>query len=86
MSVRNITTLAVWLVAIGMSAQTLKVRVTNPSDTDRKDVPVVVDLHKTLGKKAAKVNSAVVIDAKAVEIPRSSMTSTTTLCQTNWLS
>lgn len=69
MSVRNITTLAVWLVAIGMSAQTLKVRVTNPSDTDRKDVPVVVDLHKTLGKKAAKVNSAVVIDAKAVEIP-----------------
>ena len=37
------------------------VSITNPSDTDRKDVPVVIDLQKTLGKKAANVLSAEVI-------------------------
>ena len=39
-------------------AQTIKVQVTNPSGTDRKDVPVVVDLKNVLGKNAAAVQSA----------------------------
>lgn len=34
------------------------VEVTNPSDTDRRDVPVVINLHETLGEKAATVLSA----------------------------
>ena len=42
-------------------AMTFTVSVTNPSDTDRKDVPVVIDLHKALGDKAATVTSVVVI-------------------------
>ncbi|MCR5181088.1 MAG: DUF4861 domain-containing protein [Bacteroidaceae bacterium] len=42
------------------SAQSFNVKVTNPSSTDRHDVPVVIDLHKALGKKAAAVVSAVV--------------------------
>jgi len=42
-------------------AQTMKVEVTNPSDTDRKDVPVVVDLHQVLKKKVSQVLSAEVI-------------------------
>ena len=37
------------------------VSVTNPSDADRRDVPVVVDLHKILGKKVANVLSVEVI-------------------------
>ena len=41
-------------------AQTIKVQVTNPSGTDRKDVPVVVDLKNVLGKKTAGVVSAMV--------------------------
>lgn len=44
-----------WATAL---AQTFTVKVTNPSYTNRKDVPVVVDLHKTLGKKTANVLSA----------------------------
>ena len=39
-------------------AQTIKVQVTNPSGTDRKDVPVVIDLHKVLKEKASQVISA----------------------------
>lgn len=46
------------LLPIAAAAQTFKVEVSNPSNTDRKDVPVVVDLHKTLKKKAATVLSA----------------------------
>lgn len=34
------------------------VTVTNPCGTDRRDVPVVINLHETLGKKAATVLSA----------------------------
>ncbi len=41
-------------------AQTIKVQVTNSSSTDRKDVPVVVDLKNVLGKKTAGVVSAMV--------------------------
>ena len=44
-----------WSAAL---AQTVKVMVTNPSGTDRKDVPVVVDLHKALGKQVCKIQSA----------------------------
>lgn len=40
------------------SAQVLTVQVTNSSAADRRDVPVVIDLHKSLGKKAAPVLSA----------------------------
>ena len=46
------------LLPIAAAAQTFKVEVSNPSNTDRKDVPVVVDLHKTLKKKAVTVLSA----------------------------
>lgn len=42
----------------GAVAQTIKVQVTNPSGTDRKDVPVVIDLHKVLKEKASQVISA----------------------------
>ena len=41
-------------------AQTIKVQVTNSSSTDRKDVPVVVDLKNVLGKKTAGIVSAMV--------------------------
>ena len=44
-------------------AQTFTVKVTNPSSTDRRDVPVVIDLHKTLKKKAASVLSVEVTDS-----------------------
>ncbi len=44
----------------GAVAQTIKVQVTNSSSTDRKDVPVVVDLKNVLGKKTAGVVSAMV--------------------------
>lgn len=36
------------------------VRVTNPSALPRRDVPVVIDLHKALGAKAATIQSAIV--------------------------
>lgn len=49
--------LFVVLAATG-SAQKLTVKVTNPSDAARHQVPIVVDLQKALGKKAAKVLSA----------------------------
>ena len=42
----------------GESGPSLIVKVTNPSSTDRKDVPVVVDLHKALKEKASTVLSA----------------------------
>lgn len=38
--------------------ESVSVTVTNPSNADRHDVPVVVNLHKALGKKAASVRSA----------------------------
>ena len=62
---------AVLLMAGGWSAamaQTVRVIVTNPSGTDRKDVPVVVDLKKTLGKKAANVISSFVATTTNEEI------------------
>lgn len=37
------------------------VSVTNPSDADRHDVPVVIDLHEMLGEKAVSILSAEVI-------------------------
>lgn len=49
--------LLIVLAATG-SAQKLTVKVTNPSDAFRHNVPIVVDLQKFLGKKAAKVLSA----------------------------
>ena len=36
----------------------LSITVTNPSNADRRDVPIVVDLYEALGKKAASVQSA----------------------------
>lgn len=42
----------------GKEVSVLTIKVTNPSGADRKDVPVVIDLHKTLKKKAANVLSA----------------------------
>lgn len=54
------------LVAFG---QTFRVIVTNPSDADRKDVPVVVDLHKTLKKNAAKALSAEVTSPSGSSLP-----------------
>ena len=48
------------LLPLASYAQTLKVTVTNPSTADRCNVPVVVDLHQVLGKKAASVQSATV--------------------------
>ena len=36
----------------------LSITITNPSNADRRDVPIVVDLHEALGKKAASVQSA----------------------------
>jgi len=52
---------AVLLIAGSWSAalaQTIKVEVMNPSGADRKDVPVVIDLHKVLKEKASQVISA----------------------------
>lgn len=49
--------------------QTCKVIVTNPSDADRKDVPVVVDLHKTLKKKVSNILSAEVTTPDGSSIP-----------------
>ena len=48
------------LLPIAAAAQTFKVEVSNPSNTARKDVPVVIDLHKVLKKKASTVLSAMV--------------------------
>ena len=45
------------------------VSVTNPSTIDRKDVPVVIDLKKTLGEKAATVTSSFVATATNDELP-----------------
>lgn len=44
------------------------IQVTNPSDVNRRDVPVVVDLHKTLKKKVNAVRSVVVTAPEAAEI------------------
>ena len=44
------------------------VKVTNPSSTDRKDVPVVIDLHKVLKEKAANVVSSLVTSATNEEL------------------
>ena len=46
------------LLPLAASAQTFKVTVSNPSAADRRDVPVVIDLHKALGQKAGQVLSA----------------------------
>ncbi len=57
---KQLTTLLT-LLPLAAAAQTFHVSVSNPSDTDRRDVPVVIDLHKTLKKKAANILSAEVI-------------------------
>ena len=57
------------LLPLAATGQTFRVTVTNPSDTDRKDVPVVVDLHKTLKKKASNVLSAEVIAPSGSSLP-----------------
>ena len=57
------------LLPLAATGQTFRVTVTNPSDTDRKDVPVVMDLHKTLKKKASNVLSAEVITPSGSSIP-----------------
>lgn len=51
-----ITLLAI--LPLAAAAQTFHVSVSNPSDTDRGDVPVVIDLHKTLKKKVVNILSA----------------------------
>ena len=48
------------LFIISTAAQTLTVKVTNPLPIPRRDVPVVVDLHKVLKDKAANIMSATV--------------------------
>jgi len=53
-------TFAIGLNSLQVSAQSFNVKVTNPSPTDRRDVPVVIDLHKALGKRASAVLSATV--------------------------
>ena len=49
----------------GKEVGIVTVKVTNPSDADRKDVPVVINLHQTLKKKAANVLSARVMAGEA---------------------
>lgn len=44
--------------SMAANGQTLTVKVSNPSNEERHDVPVVVDLKKALGKKSAAVLSA----------------------------
>ena len=55
---RIITLLTLMAVAVVAPAQKLTVKVTNPSSTLRRDVPVVIDLHKAFKKKAAQILSA----------------------------
>ena len=50
-------------------AQTLNVTVKNPSTTDRKDVPVVIDLHNKLFKGKPTVLFAIVKNAANHELP-----------------
>ena len=47
--------------AVAAPAQKFTIKVTNPSTADRHDVPVVVDLHKILGKNVSSILSAEVI-------------------------
>lgn len=65
-------TIASLLAALPLAAaaQTLTVSVTNPSSAARRDVPVVVDLHKALGKKVAAVLSANVYATHTAEKQR----------------
>ncbi|MBP5771047.1 MAG: DUF4861 domain-containing protein [Bacteroidaceae bacterium] len=56
-----ITILATFALPISISAQTFTVRVTNPSNQNRKDVPIVIDLHKWVGNRISSVLSAEVI-------------------------
>ena len=51
------------------AAPSFTVSVTNPSATDRHDVPVVIDLHKALKKKAATVLSAEVVAPSQTALP-----------------
>ena len=57
--------LVLMAVAVAAPAQKFTVKVTNTSAIDRHDVPVVVDLHKALGKKVATILSAEVIAPNA---------------------
>ena len=49
---------ALLTMAANISAQTLQVEVTNPTGELRMDVPVVINLHETLGEAAATIQSA----------------------------
>ena len=55
---RSVIALVFTLYGMGVRAQVFTVSVTNPSATDRRDVPVVIDLKKTLGKKVVNIQSA----------------------------
>ena len=52
----------------GKEVGVVTVKVTNPSDADRKDVPVVINLHQTLKKKAANVLSAKVTTGESKSV------------------
>lgn len=66
------------MAALGYSpfaaAQTLTVKVTNPSSTNRHDVPVVIDLQEALGKKAADVQSVAVYATSSPSVPSQAQT------------
>ncbi len=62
-----IISLLVWGSAMTASAQTFTVKVSNPTTLSRTDVPVVVNLQKVLGKKAATVLSAEVYAPHSTE-------------------
>ena len=56
-----------WGMAMMASAQTFTVKVSNPTTLSRTDVPVVVDLKKTLGKKVLTLLSAEVYAPHSTE-------------------
>ena len=55
---RLISSLTLMVIAVLSPAQKFTVKVTNPSDVHRRDVPVIIDLHKTFKKKAVNILSA----------------------------
>lgn len=62
---RILSLLVLAAVAVAAHAQSFTIKVSNPSTTDRHDVPVVVDLHKILGKNVSTIISAEVIAPNA---------------------
>ncbi len=71
MNISRLTLLLAAALALGspVSAQQFQVKVTNPSNQDRCNVPVVVSLQDALGQKATNIISAVVYDSQSKEIP-----------------